>query len=46
MKVIKGQHNFAKIYTDEVEQTAVDQIELLCDQPWTKRYCLGYLARS
>lgn len=36
MKVIKGQHNFAKIYTDEVEQTAVDQIEILCDQPWTK----------
>lgn len=36
MKVVKGQHNFAKIYTDEVEQTALDQIELLCNQPWTK----------
>ena len=36
MKVIKGKNNFAKVYTDEVEQTALDQIELLCDQPWTK----------
>lgn len=36
MKVVKGKNNFAKIYTDEVEQTALDQIELLCDQPWTK----------
>lgn len=36
MKAIKGKNNFAKIYTDEVEQTAFDQIKLLCDQPWTK----------
>ncbi len=36
MKVIKGKNNFAKVYTDEVEQAALDQIELLCDQPWAK----------
>lgn len=36
MKVIKGKNNFAKIFTDEVEQTAIDQIELLCNQPWAK----------
>ena len=38
MKVIKvkGNYNFAKIYTDEVEQAALDQVKLLCDQPWTK----------
>lgn len=36
MKVIKGNYNFAKIYTDEVEEAALDQVKLLCDQPWTK----------
>lgn len=36
MKIVQGKTNFAKIYTDEVEQSAIDQIELLCDQPWTK----------
>lgn len=35
MKVIKGKYNIAKIYTSEVEQSALDQIELLCNQPWT-----------
>lgn len=40
MKVIKGKNNFAKVYTDEIEQTAVDQIELLCDQPWTRGLCV------
>ncbi len=36
MRVIKGKDNFAKVYTDEVEQAALDQIELLCNQPWAK----------
>lgn len=36
MKVIKGEYNFAKVYTDEIEQTALDQVELLCNQAWTK----------
>lgn len=36
VKVIKGEYNFAKVYTDEIEQTALDQVELLCNQPWTK----------
>lgn len=36
MKVVQGNYNFAKVYTDEVEPSALDQIKLLCDQPWTK----------
>ncbi len=36
MKVVKGENNFVKVYTDEVEQAALDQIELLCNQPWAK----------
>ncbi len=36
MKIVKGEHNFAKVYTDQVEQSAIDQIELLCSQPWTR----------
>lgn len=36
MKIVKGKNSFAKVYTDEVEKTALEQVELLCDQPWTK----------
>lgn len=36
MKIVKGKNNFAKVFTDEVEQSALDQIELMCDQPWAK----------
>lgn len=36
MKVVKGKHNTAIVFTDEVEQSALDQIELMCDQPWAK----------
>lgn len=36
MKVVKGKNNFAKVFTDEVEQSALDQIELMCDQPWAR----------
>lgn len=36
MKVVQGNHNFAKVYTDEVEQAALNQIKLLCNQPWTE----------
>lgn len=36
MRVIQGKYNIAKIYTDEVEDSALEQIETLCDQPWTK----------
>lgn len=35
MKVIQGNYNFAKVFTDEVEETAIEQIKLLCGQPWT-----------
>jgi RNA-splicing ligase RtcB len=32
MKLIEGKYNTAKVFTDEVEETAYEQIKLLCDQ--------------
>lgn len=36
MKEIKGQYASAKIYADVVEQTALDQIQTLCDQSFAE----------
>lgn len=33
---IKGAYSTAKIFTDNVEGTAISQIELLCSQPFVK----------
>ncbi len=34
MMIIKGKYNEAKVFTKELEQTARDQIQTLCDQPF------------
>lgn len=36
MQEIKGQYASAKIYADVVEQTALDQIQTLCNQPFAE----------
>lgn len=36
MREIKGKFSSAIIYTDTVEDTALDQLMLLCDQPFTE----------
>ena len=36
MKEVTGKYNTAKVFTDVVEQSAIDQIRLLCDQPFTQ----------
>lgn len=36
MKIIKGKHAEAIVYTEEIEDTAVKQIRTLCDQPFAK----------
>lgn len=36
MQEIKGQYANAKIYADVVEQTALDQIQTLCNQPFAE----------
>ena len=36
MKTVKGLYNEAIIYTDVVEQTALDDIKTLCDQPFAE----------
>lgn len=36
MKIIKGEYGIAKVYTDLIEESAVEQIQILCDQPFTK----------
>ena len=36
MKIINGANALAKVFTDQIENTAVQQIELLCDQKWAK----------
>ncbi len=36
MKTVKGKYNEAIIYTDVVEQVALDDIQKLCDQPFTE----------
>lgn len=35
MKIVTGKYNEAKIFTDLVEQTAIDQVKTLLDQPFT-----------
>ncbi len=35
MKTVKGLYNEAIVYTDVVEQAALDDIKTLCDQPFT-----------
>ena len=39
-KEVTGKFNTAKVFTDVVEQSAVDQIQLLCDQPFTRGSCI------
>ncbi|MGG0738147.1 RtcB family protein [Niallia taxi] len=36
MLEIQGKYNYAKVYTDKVEETAMSQILELCDQEFTK----------
>ena len=35
-QTVIGQYNSAKVFTDVVEQSALDQIRTLCDQPFTQ----------
>jgi len=34
--LIEGKHNTAKVFTDIIEESAIQQIKLLCDQEFTK----------
>ena len=36
VKVVEGRYAAAKVYTDVVEELALDQIKTLCDQEYTK----------
>lgn len=36
MMLIEGKHNTAKVFTDIIEESAIQQIKLLCDQEFTK----------
>ena len=36
MKEIKGKYNTAKVFTDEIEETAASQIQELMDQEFVK----------
>ncbi len=36
MQIIEGKYNFAKVYTEVVEETALEQIKTLCDQEYVK----------
>lgn len=36
MMLIEGKHNTAKVFTDIIEESAIQQIKLLCDQGFTK----------
>lgn len=36
MKVIKGKYNEAIVYTDIIEESAIDQIRLICDQKFLR----------
>ena len=36
MKTITGTYSSAIVYTDIIEETAEEQIKLLCDQPFVK----------
>ena len=35
-QTVIGKYNTAKVFTNVVEQSAIDQIKLLCDQPFTQ----------
>lgn len=35
MKAVKGRYNEAKVFTDVVEETALEQIKMLCDQEFS-----------
>ena len=35
MKTITGTYSSAIVYTDIIEETAEEQIKLLCDQPYS-----------
>ncbi len=36
MKKIKGKYGIAKVFTDDIEQLAIDQISILMDQPFAQ----------
>ena len=36
MKTIKGNYETAIVFTDNIEDTAVQQIKTLCDQPFAE----------
>lgn len=36
MKEVKGKYNTAKIFTDVVDEKSIEQVKLLCDQPFTE----------
>lgn len=36
MRIIQGGYSIAKVFTDEIEDSAINQINLLCNQPWTE----------
>ena len=36
MKTVNGKYNSALIYTDVVDDTSIEQVQLLCDQPFTE----------
>ncbi|WP_331665354.1 RtcB family protein [Anaerocolumna sp.] len=36
MKIIEGKYNIAKVYTEVVEETALEQIRTLCNQGYVK----------
>ena len=40
MKVIDGTYGSAKVYTEVVEETALDQIKVLCDQEFIEGSCI------
>lgn len=36
MKEVKGKYNTAKIFTDVVDEKSIEQVKLLCDQPFVE----------
>ncbi|MCI8949695.1 MAG: RtcB family protein [Lachnospiraceae bacterium] len=36
MQIIEGMYNTAKVYTDQIEESAKSQIKMLCDQEYVK----------
>lgn len=36
MQIIEGMYNIAKVYTDQIEESAKSQIKMLCDQEYVK----------